>query len=180
MRTLPDRRPPEIRSSLFRAADRLVLAVLPATVFLAAGCGNPKAAPAISRPEVEVASVLQKDDPIFSEWVATLDGYVNAQIQPQVAGYVIRQTYKGGSFVRMGQILFQIDPRSFQRHPPGAFMTELHGALSSGPRPGFVLPSLGSMDYVTPLRIGSGKTRHLVQCGRRVNTRMSLASPWLN
>ena len=90
MRTLPHRRPPEIRSSLFRAAARLFLTVLPAIVFLAAGCGNPKAAPAIPSPEVEVASVLQKDVPIFSEWVATLDGYINAQIQPQVAGYVIR------------------------------------------------------------------------------------------
>ena len=114
MRTLPHRWPPEIRRSLFRAAARLVLAVLPATVFLAAGCGNPKAAPAIPSPEVEVASVVQKDVPIFSEWVATLDGYINAQIQPQVAGYVIRQTYKEGSFVRKGQILFQIDPRPFQ------------------------------------------------------------------
>jgi RND family efflux transporter MFP subunit len=114
MRTLPHRRPPEIHSSLFRAAARLVLVLLPATVFLAAGCGNPKAAAGIPSPEVEVAGVVQKDVPIFSEWVATLDGFINAQIQPQVAGYVIRQTYKEGSFVRKGQILFQIDPRPFQ------------------------------------------------------------------
>ena len=79
-----------------------------------AGCGSPKAASPVPSPEVEVASVVQKDVPIYSEWVATLDGYVNAQIQPQVTGYVIRQTYKEGSFVRKGQILFQIDPRPFQ------------------------------------------------------------------
>jgi multidrug efflux pump subunit AcrA (membrane-fusion protein) len=78
---------------------------------------NPTAAPAIPSPEVEVASVVRKDVPIFSEWVATLDGYINAQIQPQVAGCVIRQTYKEGSFVRKGQILFQIDPRPFQAGP---------------------------------------------------------------
>jgi RND family efflux transporter MFP subunit len=101
-------------SSLFSVVARLVLVLLPATVFIAAGCGNPKAAPAAPSPEVEVASVIQRDVPVFSEWVATLDGYVNAQIQPQVAGYVIRQTYKEGSFVRKGQILFQIDPRPFQ------------------------------------------------------------------
>jgi membrane fusion protein (multidrug efflux system) len=83
-------------------------------VFLAAGGGHPKAVPAIPSPEVEVASVLQKDVPIFSEWVATLDGYINAQIQRQVAGYIIRQTYKEGSFVRKGQILFQIDPPPLQ------------------------------------------------------------------
>jgi membrane fusion protein (multidrug efflux system) len=103
-----------MKASPFSAATRHVLAVLPTAVFLVAGCGSPKAAPAVPSPEVEVASVLQKDVPIFSEWVATLDGYVNAQIQPQVAGDVIRQTYKEGSFVRKGQILFQIDPRPFQ------------------------------------------------------------------
>src|SRR6201988_4197008 len=93
---------------------RLALFLLQVTVAFVAGCGNPKAAPPLPSPEVEVASVVQKDVPIYSEWVATLDGYVNAQIQPQVTGYVIRQTYKEGSSVRKGQILFQIDPRPFQ------------------------------------------------------------------
>ena len=93
---------------------RLILAFPLVTVFLITGCGSTTAAPAIPTPEVEVASVVQKDVPIFSEWVATLDGYVNAQIQPQVTGYIVRQTYKEGSFVRKGQILFQIDPRPFR------------------------------------------------------------------
>jgi len=114
MRTRPHCWPPEIRSFRFRVAARLVLVLLSANILIAASCGSPKAAPAIPSPEVEVASVLQKDVPIVSEWVATLDGYINAQIQPQVAGYVIRQTYKEGSFVRKGQILFQIDPRPSQ------------------------------------------------------------------
>jgi RND family efflux transporter MFP subunit len=103
----------KVRLAGFRAVP-LALFLLPATVVFAAGCGSPKAALFISSPEVEVANVIQKDLPIYSEWVATLDGYVNAQIQPQVTGYVIRQTYKEGSFVRKGQILFQIDPRPFQ------------------------------------------------------------------
>ena len=103
----------KVRSAGFRAA-RLVLFLLPVTVVFVAGCGSPKAALPLPSPEVEVASVVQKDVPIYSEWVATLDGYVNAQIQPQVTGYVIRQTYKEGSSVRKGQILFQIDPRPFQ------------------------------------------------------------------
>src|SRR6201993_1879749 len=96
----------KVRSAGFSAA-RLVLFLLPVTVVFVAGCGSPKAASPLPSPEVEVASVVQKDVPIYSEWVATLDGYVNAQIQPQVTGYVIRQTYKEGSFVRKGQILFQ-------------------------------------------------------------------------
>jgi RND family efflux transporter MFP subunit len=95
-------------------ASRLVLALVLATAVLAVGCGKTNAAPAIPVPEVEVASVVQQDVPIVSEWVSTLDGYVNAQIQPQVTGYIIRQTYKEGSFVRKGQILFHIDPRPFQ------------------------------------------------------------------
>jgi RND family efflux transporter MFP subunit len=95
-------------------ASRHVLTLVLATAVLAVGCGKTNATPAIPVPEVEVATVVQKDVPIFSEWVATLDGYVNAQIQPQVTGYIIRQTYKEGSFVHKGQILFHIDPRSFR------------------------------------------------------------------
>src|SRR5215510_6617888 len=81
----------------------------------AVGCGsNTKAAPAPPPASVEVAPVVQQDTPIYSEWVATLDGYVNAQIQPHVAGYIIKQNYKEGSVVRKGQVLFEIDPRPFK------------------------------------------------------------------
>jgi RND family efflux transporter MFP subunit len=114
MQTLSNHRLSEIHCSPFGAAAKNIQATLAVALFLVAGCAGPKAAPAVPSPEVEVASVLQKDVPIVSEWVATLDGYVNAQIQPQVAGYAIRQTYKEGSFVRKGRILFQIDPRPFQ------------------------------------------------------------------
>src|ERR1700724_2164842 len=96
------------------AASRLVLALLLVSLSFAVGCGKTNAAPAIPSSEVEVASVVQKDVPIFSEWVATLDGYINAQIQPQVAGYIVKQTYREGSPVRKGDILFEIDPRPFQ------------------------------------------------------------------
>lgn len=91
-----------------------ILAMLTLSLALAAGCGNPNAASPPPPAEVEVAAVSQKDVPIYGEWVATLDGYVNAQIQPQVTGYITQQTYKEGSFVRKGQMLFQIDPRPFQ------------------------------------------------------------------
>src|SRR5580692_9817149 len=96
------------------SATRYVLVLLVATMSLAAGCGRTNALPTVPDPEVEVAKIVQRDVPIVSEWVATLDGYVNAQIQPQVTGYIIRQMYKEGSFVRKGQALFQIDPRPFQ------------------------------------------------------------------
>jgi RND family efflux transporter MFP subunit len=78
------------------------------------GCSGGKAASDPPPPVVEVATVVQQDTPIYSEWVATLDGYVNAQIQPRVSGYIIRQNYKEGSVVRKGEVLFEIDPRPFK------------------------------------------------------------------
>jgi membrane fusion protein (multidrug efflux system) len=82
-------------------------------VSILAGCRGGAAAPPVA-PEVKVLAVVQRDVPIISEWVATLDGYVNAQIQPQVSGYIVKQTYKEGSPVRKGDILFEIDPRPFE------------------------------------------------------------------
>ena len=64
--------------------------------------------------QVNVAPVEQRDVNIYGDWVATLDGYVNAQIQPQVSGYLIKQNYQEGSVVHAGDVLFQIDPRPFQ------------------------------------------------------------------
>jgi membrane fusion protein (multidrug efflux system) len=58
--------------------------------------------------------VVKTDVSIHSEWVATLDGYVNAQIQPQVTGYLIKQDFREGSFVHKNDVLFEIDPRPFQ------------------------------------------------------------------
>ena len=74
----------------------------------ALGCSNGKvraAAPAPS-PVLEVAPVIQKDVPVQGEWIGTLEGYVNAQISPQVSGYLIRQDYREGALVKKGQLLF--------------------------------------------------------------------------
>jgi membrane fusion protein, multidrug efflux system len=80
-----------------------------------AGCSTKGKAPATpSPPAVEVAQVEQRDVPIYSEWIGTLDGMVNAEIRAQVPGYLLRQVYREGSFVRQGQLLFEIDPRPFQ------------------------------------------------------------------
>src|SRR5258705_2970556 len=95
-----------------RAIDVLLLGCL---LLLVDGCDRTKAASSAPPPPVvQVATVVQQDTPIYSEWVATLDGYVNAQIQPQVSGYLIKQNYKEGSLVRKGQVLFEIDPRPFK------------------------------------------------------------------
>jgi len=89
------------------------LAVAALGIFVS-GCNKSQAKTAAPVPEVEVARVATRDVPVYSEWVATLDGYVNAEIRPQVSGYIIRQDYKEGSLVGKGQVLFEIDPRPFQ------------------------------------------------------------------
>jgi membrane fusion protein, multidrug efflux system len=82
------------------------------------GCQTGRAAtasPAAMGPmPVSVVRVSQADVPLTGSWVGTLDGYVNAQIQPQVSGYLVRQEYREGSTVSKGEVLFQIDPRPFQ------------------------------------------------------------------
>jgi RND family efflux transporter MFP subunit len=81
----------------------------------AAGCQRQAAAqPRRPAPVVQVTAVVQQDVPVDGEWVGTLDGYVNAQIQPHVSGYLIRQDYREGSLVQKDQVLFEIDPRPFQ------------------------------------------------------------------
>jgi membrane fusion protein (multidrug efflux system) len=83
-----------------------------------AGCGGESEASTQSQSppplQVGVSAVVQRDVPIYGDWVATLDGYTNANIQPQVSGYLIKQTYREGSFVHEGDVLFDIDPRPFQ------------------------------------------------------------------
>ncbi len=89
---------------------------LAAALALMAGCSGesanvPKAPPP---PGVLVTPVVQQDVPVYGDWVATLDGYENANIQPQVAGYLVKQNYREGSFVHKGDVLFEIDPRTFE------------------------------------------------------------------
>jgi len=78
-----------------------------------AGCGKMGLPPA-GPPSVEVVQVVQKDVPITRDWVATLDGFVNAQIRAQVNGLLLKQNYANGSYVRKDDPLFEIDPRPFQ------------------------------------------------------------------
>lgn len=90
-----------------------------------AGCTNKAAPPPMSPPDVDFEEIAQKDVSVHSEWVATIDGSVNAQIQPQVTGYLIKQNYREGMPVRKGDVLFEIDPRPFQ-----AALDQAHGQLA--------------------------------------------------
>jgi membrane fusion protein, multidrug efflux system len=91
----------------------LAALVLTTALLNTAGCGDKEEKPQAGPPEVLVAEVTQKDVAIFSEWVATLNGPVNADITPKVQGYLLQQNYLNGALVRKGQLLFEIDPRPF-------------------------------------------------------------------
>jgi RND family efflux transporter MFP subunit len=90
--------------------------LLVAVVIVAVLAMRPKhgAAGGPGSPDVEVVQVEQKDVPIYGEWIGTLDGFTNADVRAQVTGYLMRQGYQEGAFVKKGQLLFQIDPRPFQ------------------------------------------------------------------
>ncbi len=89
------------------------------------GTSSAASAPLMAPPEVEVVRVEQRDVPIYRQWIGTLDGMVNAAIKAQVTGYLLTQNYIEGSFVRKGQLLFEIDPRPFQ-----AALDQAQGQLS--------------------------------------------------
>ena len=82
----------------------VLFAFLAMSIFLASGCSKPKEAP--PPPVVEVMTVIQKDVPVYKEWIGTIDGLVNATIRAQVQGYLIKQDYRDGDVVKKGQVLF--------------------------------------------------------------------------
>lgn len=106
-------RPRCLPNWLIRSDKFMVSAIVLIAVSLI-GCSNKKVSTAPPPPEVEVAGVQQQDVPVYGEWVAQLNGPVNADITPRVQGYLLRQNYVNGSLVRKGQLLFEIDPRPFE------------------------------------------------------------------
>ena len=91
----------------------------------AAGCSKASGQAQSGPPDVEVIKVEQKDVPIYSEWIGTLDGMVNSEIKAQVAGYLLSKNYTEGGFVKKGHLLFEIDPR-----PLRAVLDQAKGSLA--------------------------------------------------
>src|ERR1051325_4770654 len=92
-----------------------LLSLLIGASSIVSACNNSKAATAPPPPpEVSVITIAPERVALTSEWVATLDGYVNAQIRPQVSGYLVKRDYQEGTAVRKGAVLFEIDPRPFE------------------------------------------------------------------
>ena len=106
---------PAVQAETARLSDACRTGILLAGVGFLSGCTAKPPAPPPPQPlPVTVVQLEPSNVPISGEWVGTLDGFVNAQIQPQASGYLIRQTYREGSQVSKGQVLFEIDPRPFQ------------------------------------------------------------------
>src|SRR5262249_21403358 len=110
-------RPAEVTAVMTMSASRGSLSLLAGLIAagLLQGCRRTSAVqPRPAPPQVNVVTVQPERVTLTSEWVATLDGYVNAQIRPQVSGYLIKRDYDEGAVVRKGQALFEIDARPFE------------------------------------------------------------------
>jgi len=102
-----------VKQWLTRSSAACAAMALSASLLVLTGCEKEQKAQA-APPDVEVVTVTQKDVPITRGWVATLTGFVNAQIRAQVSGYIVKQLYTNGAFVKKGTPLFQLDARTFQ------------------------------------------------------------------
>jgi RND family efflux transporter MFP subunit len=96
------------------ASIAVCLLLLSVTLLLIAASTKKPAQAAPQPLQVEVVQVEQQDVPLYSEWIGTTDGMVNADVRAQVSGYLVKKDYTEGSFVKKGQLLFEIDPRPFQ------------------------------------------------------------------
>jgi multidrug efflux pump subunit AcrA (membrane-fusion protein) len=94
-----------------------ISALSAASLVLLTACAKKQSGPPpnVGPVQVSVATVEQRDVSLAGDWVATLDGYVNAQIQPQVSGYLIKQDYREGSVVQSGEVLFELIPGHFRQ-----------------------------------------------------------------
>jgi RND family efflux transporter MFP subunit len=111
-----------------------VLGLIALALIVGAGCTSKTAQGAQpGTSDVEVLQVQKEDVPIYAEWIGTLDGLVNADVRAQVTGYLLKQGYQEGAFVKQGQLLFQIDPRPFQAALDQAQgqLAQAHAALAN-------------------------------------------------
>src|SRR5262245_36069745 len=127
----------------------LGLLVLAALIF--AGCSRKPAQTAPPPPEVLVTTVQPRDVPRVLERVATLDGFINANINAQVQGYIVSRDYQEGSPVKMGDLLFKIDPRPFE-----AALAQAKGTLAK--------------DHANQVKADADKKRAIDLFNKKVNS----------
>src|SRR5215212_5238226 len=116
---------------------RAVLALVLVGMSAAAACKKTEAAkPPAPPPGVVGTAAIQRDQPVVREWIGTTAGDVNAEIRPKVDGYLLRRAYVEGSYVRQGDLLFEIDARQSQAglQQARANLTQAEAALAKANR----------------------------------------------
>ncbi len=103
-----------MRAHPWGAFRRLGGLLTAAAVVVSAACKEAPKTTAAAPVPVKVTPVIQRDVPIYREWIGTTVGYVTAQIRPRVSGYLVSQDYREGMPVKTGDLLFRIDPRQYQ------------------------------------------------------------------
>ena len=114
-----------LRLAIMKLMKRLQVVVALILISLSCGCSRKAAPTDPPPPEVLVTTVTPEDVPRVLERVATLDGFINANINAQVQGYIVARDYTEGSIVKIGDLLFQIDPRPFE-----AALAQARGTLA--------------------------------------------------
>ncbi|MFZ2061931.1 MAG: efflux RND transporter periplasmic adaptor subunit [Candidatus Binatus sp.] len=91
-----------------------VFIIVAAMAVVTSGCKKATGPAVPPIPEVVVTDVVQRDVPVYSDFVGTTVGFVNAQIYPKISGYLLKQDYRDGSHVHANQLLFEIDDRPYK------------------------------------------------------------------
>lgn len=79
-----------------------------------AGCNSQQPPPAPSIPEVAIQTIQLEQVILTTELPGRVSAYLIAEIRPQVSGIIQKRLFNEGSDVRAGDVLYQIDPSSFQ------------------------------------------------------------------
>lgn len=81
------------------------------------GCGKSPGAdrkPPMGTPEVAVVTMQPERIAITTELAGRTSAYLVAEVRPQVGGIIQKRLFTEGSDVKAGEVLYQIDPASFQ------------------------------------------------------------------
>jgi len=87
--------------------------VLLAVTLLFSSCGSKEQQQAPS-PEITVVKVIQKDVPVYNEFIGEIYGEKDIPIRARVEGFLEGIFFEEGAEVEKGQLLYTIDPRPFE------------------------------------------------------------------
>jgi membrane fusion protein (multidrug efflux system) len=95
-------------------AHRFLTTALIVAAAAGVGCGSAPETKPPPPPEVDVAPVVQKDVPEYLDLVGQTDGFQDVEIRARVEGFLETMNFREGSFVRKGDLLYQIDRKPLE------------------------------------------------------------------